>query len=54
MRWNKVFLTIKKELRAIVRDKKSFLFLLLYPFIVPAFVLGMSALYEMMLNEETE
>lgn len=54
MRWNKVFLTMKKELRAIVRDKKSFLFLLLYPFIVPAFVLGMSALYEMMLNEETE
>lgn len=54
MRWSKVWLTIKKELRAIVRDKKSFLIILLSPFIVPAFVLGMSALYEMMLNEEVE
>lgn len=54
MRWNKVFLTLKKEIRAIVRDKKSFLFLLLYPFIVPAFVLGMSALYESMLNKDID
>jgi len=52
MRWSKVFLTIKKELRAIVRDKKSFLIILLTPFIVPAFVVGMSALYDVMLNEE--
>lgn len=52
MRWNKIFLTIKKELRAIVRDKKSFLIILLTPFIVPAFVLGMSALYEVMFSEE--
>lgn len=54
MRWSKVWLTIKKELRAIVRDKKSFLIILLSPFIVPAFVLGMSTLYEMMLTEEVE
>lgn len=51
MRWNKIFLTIKKELRAIVRDKKSFLIILLTPFIVPAFVLGMSALYEVMFSD---
>lgn len=52
MRWNKIFLTIKKELRAIVRDKKSFLIILLTPFIVPAFVLGMSFLYEVMFTSE--
>lgn len=51
MRWNKILLTIKKELRAIVRDKKSFLIILLTPFIVPAFVLGMSALYEIMFSD---
>lgn len=54
MRWNKVLITIKKELRAIVRDKKSFLIILLMPFILPVFVLGMSALYEIILNNPDE
>lgn len=51
MRWNKILITIKKELRAIVRDKKSFLIILLTPFIVPAFVIGMSFLYEVMFSD---
>ena len=54
MRWNKILITLKKELRAIVRDKKSFLIILLTPFIVPAFVIGMSFLYEVMFSEMEE
>lgn len=51
MRWNKVFLMIKKELRAIVRDKKSFIQILAMPFIVPFFVFLMAFLYDFMLDE---
>lgn len=51
MRWSKILITIKKELRAIVRDKKSFFIILLTPFIVPAFVIGMSFLYEVMFSD---
>ena len=54
MRWNKILITLKKELRAIVRDKKSFLIILLTPFIVPAFVIGMSFLYEVMFSDMEE
>ena len=52
MRWNKVFLTIKKELRAIFRDKKSFLQILAMPFIIPFMVFLMGFLYDFMLDEE--
>lgn len=54
MRWNKILITLKKELRAIVRDKKSFLIILLTPFIVPAFVVGMSFLYDVMFSDTEE
>lgn len=54
MRWNKILITLKKELRAIVRDRKSFLIILLTPFIVPAFVIGMSFLYEVMFSDMEE
>lgn len=52
MRWNKIFLTIKKELRAIVRDKKSFMQILAMPFIIPFMVFLMGFLYDFMMNEE--
>jgi len=51
MRWNKVLLTIKKELRAIIRDKKSFLHILTMPFIIPFLVFLMAFLYDFMLDE---
>lgn len=52
MRWNKIFLTIKKELRAIIRDKKSFIQILAMPFIIPFMVFLMGFLYDFMMNEE--
>ncbi len=52
MRWNKIFLTIKKELRAIVRDKKSFIQILAMPFIIPFMVFLMGFLYDFMMDEE--
>ena len=52
MRWNKVFLTIKKELRAIFRDKKSFIQILAMPFIIPFMVFLMGFLYDFMMNED--
>jgi sodium transport system permease protein len=52
MRWNKIFLTIKKELRAIIRDKKSFVQILAMPFIIPFMVFLMGFLYDFMMNEE--
>ncbi len=52
MRWNKIFLTIKKELRAIIRDKKSFVQILAMPFIIPFMVFLMGFLYDFMMSEE--
>lgn len=52
MRWNKVFITIKKELRAIIRDKKSFLQILAMPFIIPFMIFLMGFLYDFMSDEE--
>lgn len=43
---NKVFVTVKKELRAIVRDKKSLLMMLLTPLMIPAFILLFSFIYD--------
>lgn len=51
MRWNKILLIIKKELRATIRDKKSFLQILAMPFIIPFFVFLMAFLYDFMFDE---
>lgn len=52
MRWSKIFITIKKELRAIVRDRKSFLIILVTPLIIPFFVFLMSFIYDFMMQED--
>ena len=45
---NKVFITCKKELRAIFRDKKFISIILFMPLIIPLFIIGMGFLYENM------
>lgn len=45
-------ITIKKELRTIVRDKKSLLMMALTPLFIPLFVFLMSFIYEQMINGE--
>ena len=45
-------ITIKKELRAIVRDKKSLLMMALTPLFIPLFVILMSYIYDFMMSEE--
>ncbi len=43
---NAILITIKKELRAIIRDKKSLLIMLLTPLMIPVFILLYSYLYD--------
>lgn len=45
-------ITIKKELRAIIRDKKSLLMMALTPLFIPLFVILMSYIYDFMMREE--
>ncbi len=45
-------ITIKKELRAIVRDKKSLLMMALTPIFIPIFIFLMSTVYDSMVNKE--
>lgn len=45
-------ITIKKELRAIIRDKKSLLMMALTPFFIPLFVILMSYIYESMMTKD--
>lgn len=45
-------ITIRKELRAIVRDKKSLLMMALTPLFIPLFVILMSYIYDFMMREE--
>ena len=45
-------ITIKKELRAIIRDKKSLLMMALTPIFIPLFVILMSYIYDFMMREE--
>ena len=43
---NAILITIKKELRAIIRDKKSLLIMLITPLMIPVFILLYSYLYD--------
>lgn len=54
MKNSNIFITIKKELRATVRDKKSLLMMILVPMFIPIFVFLFSYMYDVMLNEEDE
>ena len=50
MKWNNIKITIFKELRGIVRDKKSFHKILLYPIIIPVIILLFGYLFDYMDN----
>ena len=52
---NNVFETIKKELRGIVRDKKSLLMMIVTPLMIPVFIFVFSLMYnDMMYSEEVD
>lgn len=46
-----IITTIKKELRATLRDKKSLLMMLLTPFMIPLFIFMFSFIYDTLLND---
>lgn len=46
-----IFITIKKELRGILRDKKSLLMMLVTPLMVPLFIFVFSYLYDTEMNK---
>ena len=48
-----ILITIKKELRGILRDKKSLLMMLVTPLMVPAFIFLFSFIYDDLMAEET-
>ena len=52
---NNIWITIKKELRGIVRDKKSLMMMLLTPLMIPTFMILFSSIYDTEFSEtETE
>jgi len=52
---NNVLETIKKELRGIVRDKKSLLMMIVTPLMIPVFIFIFSLMYnDMMYSEEVD
>ncbi len=48
----KIFITIKKELRSIFRDRKSIVRMFLFPLIIPAMIIFYGILYDNIDNEE--
>lgn len=50
---NAILTTIKKELRCIVRDKKSLLMMLLTPLMIPLFIFLFSFVYDKMMSDDT-
>lgn len=49
-----ILITIKKELRAILRDKKSLMMMLVVPIMIPLFIILFSYVYDDMMNEDKE
>lgn len=47
-----IFITLKKELRAILREKKSLIIMLLTPLIIPIYFFAFSFIFDGMMNEE--
>ena len=45
-------ITIKKELRGIVRDKKSLMMMVLTPLLIPVLIFLFSFAYDNLLNED--
>ena len=51
---NNIKITIKKELRSVIRDKKSLLMMALTPLFIPIFVILMSYMYETLTSDTKE
>lgn len=51
---NNIFITIKKELRSILRDKKTLSVMFIYPILIPFMVILYGNIYENIDNETTE
>ncbi len=51
---NNIWITIKKELRGIIRDKKSLMMMLLTPLMIPAFMILFSSIYDTEFTEVKE
>lgn len=51
---NNIFITIKKELRAILRDKKSLMMMLVIPIMIPLYLILFSYVYDDMMNGDTD
>lgn len=49
---NRILITIKKELRGIIRDKKSLMMMLVTPILILIFILLFSYMYETMLDKD--
>ena len=47
-----IWITIKKELRSIIRDKKSLLMMALAPLFIPIFVILMANIYDVMMKDD--
>lgn len=47
----KIWCILKKELREMFRDQKSLAMMLIIPLMIPALILGMSALFDMQVNK---
>ena len=45
---------LKKELKEMFRDKKSLSMMLIIPIMIPLLVLGLSALFDMQMNKDSE
>lgn len=51
---SKLLIILKKELREVFRDKKSLSMMIMIPILIPAIIIGMSALFEMNVNKKVE
>lgn len=51
---NNIIITIKKELRAILRDKKSLMMMLVIPIMIPLYIILFSYVYDDMMKEDTD
>ena len=54
MRFNKILITLKKELNTIVRDKKSLAMMFVLPLMIPLIIFFMSFLYEDLMDSVDE
>lgn len=51
---NKILLILKKEIRELFRDKKSLAMMLIIPFMIPAIIIGMSALFQSQTEQDVD